>query len=280
MPLDVPQRDGGWRASLALGFERRGARTVLARRRHDGPLVVQKALHPEGEGVCHAIVVHPPSGLVGGDALELAVEVDAGAHALLATPGAAKWYRSTGRFASQSIRFSLAPGACLEWLPQENILFDGSLAELRWSADLAAGARLIAWDIACLGRTASGETYAAGVCRIDTTLAREGRLAWTERGRFAAGAPVLRSSVGLGGHPVFGTFMIAAPVIAPEWVRLARDLEAREGEGGVTALPGLLLARYRGASTEAAREYFGALWRALRAPVLGREAVAPRIWST
>ena len=40
-----------WRAELALEFEWRDGRTVLARRRHEGPLVVQKPLHPEGGSV-------------------------------------------------------------------------------------------------------------------------------------------------------------------------------------------------------------------------------------
>ncbi len=103
MPLDPLASHAGWRARLVLDFERRGARTVLARREHDGPLVVQKALHPEGEAVCHAIVVHPPSGLVGGDDLRLRALAGPGAHALLTTPGAGKWYRSAGSRASQRI---------------------------------------------------------------------------------------------------------------------------------------------------------------------------------
>jgi urease accessory protein len=49
---------------------------------------------------------------------------------------------------------------------------------------------------------------------------------------------------------------------------------------GVTALPGVLAARYLGGSTQAARSYFVALWRILRPVLIGREACAPRIWNT
>jgi urease accessory protein len=280
MPFDAPQPGSGWHASLSLGFERRGGRTVLARRRHDGPLVVQKALHPEGEGICHAIVVHPPSGLVGGDALALDVDVGAGAAALLTTPGAGKWYRSTGRFASQTVRFNVARDACLEWLPQENILYDGALARCRWSAELAPGARLIAWDIYCLGRTASGESFRAGECNLESTIRREGRLAWIERGTLRPGSREMQSAAALRSWPVFGTLLLAAPEIESAWVAAAREVAAPDGGAGVTALPGLLLARCRASGTEAAHRYFRSVWTSLRPAVMGRDPVAPRIWST
>src|SRR4051812_41888816 len=96
MRVTEPVHLRSWRATLALAYERRGDKTVLAKREHDGPLVVQKPLYPEGDAVCHTIVVHPPAGIAGGDELNLDVHVGARAHALLTTPGAGKWYRSGG----------------------------------------------------------------------------------------------------------------------------------------------------------------------------------------
>src|SRR5438128_5047024 len=116
-----------WKASLSLAFARQGERSVLVGRVHDGPLVVQKPLYPEGMDVCHAIVVHPPGGIAGGDELALRVECAASSHAVLTTPGAAKWYRSAGAWARQSLDFRV--GGTLEWLPRETIVFDGALAE-------------------------------------------------------------------------------------------------------------------------------------------------------
>ena len=280
MPLDPVPSAIGWRAMLSLDFERRGARTVLARREHDGPLVVQKALHPEGEEACHAIVVHPPAGIAGGDDLALTARVLPGAHAVLTTPGAAKWYRTTGAWARQRVRIEAGAGAAVEWLPQETIVYDGARADMAWEAHIAADARLIAWDVYCLGRTGSGERFRRGACRLSTRLARDGKLAWIERGRIEPEGIAMRSAAGLGGAPVFGTMVVAAPAIDDAWLALARAAAPRGGEATVTRLPGLLVARYRGDSTEAARNHFIDLWRRLRRPVLGREAVDPRIWRT
>src|SRR6266446_2352706 len=107
------QRDAvcaGWSGELALGYERRGSRTVLARQLHRGPLVVQKSLYPEGDAVCQNIIVHPPGGIVGGDSLVIDASIGPQAHAQFTTPGAAKWYRSAGPAATQSLALRAAAG--------------------------------------------------------------------------------------------------------------------------------------------------------------------------
>src|SRR5687767_12620266 len=115
MQIAEPLETRSWRASLDLAYERRGSRTVLASRRHDGPLVVQKPLYPEGDAVCHTILVHPPGGIAGGDALSLDIDAGAAAHVLLTTPAAGKWYRTAGPEASQRVSIRAAAGACVEW---------------------------------------------------------------------------------------------------------------------------------------------------------------------
>ena len=267
-----------WKARLELGFVRDGERSVLARRRHDGPLVVQKPLYPEGEGVCHAIVVHPPGGIAGGDTLELEACVGDGAAVLVTTPGAAKWYRSAGPRAEQSV--VLRAEGDLEWLPQEAIVFDGAFADARARIDLSPSARYLGWDLVCLGRTGSGERFLRGRYRFGTELRREGRLLWLERGTLDGGSALLASPAGLGGQPVFGTLLAAAAGVTPALLAACRALVPRHGEGAVTQLPGVLAARYRGASSEAARAYFANLWRVLRPALFGREAQPPRIWRT
>jgi len=267
-----------WKASLALEFSFANQKTRLTGKVHDGPLVVQKPLYPEGDKVCHAIVVHPPGGIAGGDELNLQVKTEEQASVLLTTPGAAKWYRSAGAWAKQSLSFGVR--GLLEWLPQETIVFDGALAQAACDVDLAADAGLVGWDIVCLGRTGSGERFRRGSYRFRTQLRREGRLLWLERGRIDGGGKLLGSPAGLDGQPVFGTLFCCFGSLHQELLVEARKINPETGRGAVTLLPGVLLARYLGDSTEAARRYFISLWRILRPRLAGLEAVEPRIWRT
>src|SRR5437762_3645059 len=157
-----------WKARLSLSFARDGNRSVLAERSHEGPLVVQKPLYPEGDEVCHAIVVHPPGGIAGGD--ELSLQVKTQGHALLTTPGATKWYRSAGPWAKQKLAFEV--DGTLEWLPRETIVFDGALAQLECEVRLGNAARYIGWEIVCLGRTGSGERFSRGKLTVDTRIVK------------------------------------------------------------------------------------------------------------
>jgi urease accessory protein len=271
-----------WQALLALGFSRRDDSTILARREHRGPLRVQKALYPEGPGVCHAIVLHPPAGIAGGDQLEIRIEADAGAHALLTTPGAGKWYRSGGAKSSQQIHLKVGVGATAEWLPQESILFSGALADMRTTIDLEAGASFTGVETICFGRRASGETFDRGSLRLATDIRCDGRLLWRERGLIDGGSGLLDSPIGLAGFSVCSTVLAAGVELAPEILAACRAAGSREAgaQWGVSLLPQLLVGRYLGHSAEAAREWLMQLWAALRPAMSGREAIAPRIWNT
>jgi urease accessory protein len=264
----IAESAASWKAELSLGFERVDGRTVLARKRHHGPLVVQRALYPEGGDVCHAIVVHPPAGVAGGDELALAVQSGKAACAQLTTPGAGKWYRSAGPWAAQRLSFDVE--GALEWLPQETIVFDGALADLSADVRLGDEARYVGWEILCLGRTGSGERFTRGSIRLSTRISRSGKLVWFERGRIEGGGKLMQSPAGLGGHTVCGTLVAAAPEISPQ----------RADGIAVTRLPGLLVARYLGDSSEEAKHLFARFWASMRPQLLGREAQEPRIWRT
>ena len=241
---------------------------------------MQKPLYPEGPELCHAVVLHPPGGIAGGDALQLKVHVDAGAQALITTPGATRWYKANGRSASQSI--SMAVDGTLEWLPQEAIVFDAAQVDSKIDIALARGARMIGWDIVALGRRASGERFEHGAFRQQLRLALDGEPVWIERTRIAGGDRLLESPIGLAGHHVFGCLWAAGVEWTDdEFAAMRAELGAAAETAPLTRLSStLVVARTLAASTAEARSTLEAVWNGLRPRMLHRPAQAPRLWAT
>lgn len=275
-----PPASPGWQGVLRLDFAQRGERTALVRKRHQGPLVVQRTFHPEG-AACHAYLLHPPGGLVGGDELDLSVAVGEGAHALMTTPGAAKFYRSLGDWSTQRQVFRLAPGAAFEWLPMETILHGGSRSRLINRFELGEGARLIAWEMVALGRPGSGDHFPRGALDQRLDLDREQVPLLRERLSLDADDPLRKAPWGLQGQAVFAT-LLASP--APEGLErnLREALQPPSGvRMGVTRCPeGLLAVRVLGPGVEPVRQTLEQVWWTIREPVVGRPPCPPRIWST
>ncbi|MFT3737006.1 MAG: urease accessory protein UreD [Rhodocyclaceae bacterium] len=271
----------GWQASLSLRVEKREQRSVLAHNLHKGPLRVQKALHPEGDAVCQILMLHPPAGIAGGDQLQIALAVNTGAHAQLTTPGAGKWYKSLGPLATQHIQLTLDPQAVLEWLPQEVIVYDRAHAQSATTVTLAEGARCIGWDILCLGRTASGESFKQGSFRQRIRLQRpDGTPLWQEAMHLQGSDDAMNSPVALSGHTVTGTMWLAGITPDAALLEALRALAIPGVQCGISALPHVTLVRVLSHSGEAARQYFEAVWAIARPHVLQRAVVKPRIWRT
>ncbi|MFL6711521.1 MAG: urease accessory protein UreD [Sulfurifustis sp.] len=271
-----------WHGRLALGFVRDGERTVVERRDVCMPLAMQRPFYPEGARVAHVLALHPPGGMVGGDRLDIALDVQPGAEALVSTPAAAKWYRGVAR-AAQQVRHRVAENGRLEWLPQETIVFDGADVEQNLRVELEAGATWFGWDITRFGRSARGERFSAGTWRMATEVWRDGAPLWVDRQRLEGGSRLLSSRFGLADAPVVGTAAWIGRVATAALVDAARaawDDARLEGEGGVTRLEEGMLCRYRGPSSAAARSWFIAVWELLRMYDRNRPACAPRIWST
>ena len=277
LPANTALFTPSWHAELALGYGRFGDCTRPTLRRHLGPLRVQKHLYAEGPEVCQHIIVHPPGGIAGGDQLNINVHVGPDAWAQLTSPGAAKWYRAAGP-AYQSVELNVAAGATLEWLPQETIVFSAAQAELSTRIELEGDARLFYWDMVALGRLASGERFERGHFQSHLDIRRDGQLLWHERQRIVGNDGLLDSPIGLDGNPVFATLLVTGDISA-ELLDTCRNLP-NPVRGDLTQLPGLLVARCLASEALEARGWLIDLWRLLRPALLGREALAPRIWST
>ncbi|MCF8205693.1 MAG: urease accessory protein UreD [Methylotenera sp.] len=272
-----------WPARLALSATRDGEATRV-HARHDGPLRLLKTLYPEGQGVAHAVLVHPPGGLVGGDRLDIDIDVQPGAHLLVTTPAATRFYRSTAGAATQAVQARVATGARLEWLPQETLAYPACDARNEVRLTLAEGASLFATEVLGLGLPAAGEPFDRG--RLLQHLEVTGQ--WLDRGWLdAADRALLDGPCGLAGHGVLGTLVYAqteALSMAPLLLDEARELLDAVPRSGVTHLqsPGgaLLLARVVGDDVESvtlALRRVRALWRDR---LWQLSAADPRIWAT
>jgi urease accessory protein len=273
-----------WLAQLRLDYSREGARTV-ARFAHDGPLRILQSLYPEGEAVCHNVLVHPPGGLVGGDTLAIEVLAAPGSHGLVTTPGASRFYRSEGEAAVQDVRLRLAPGARLEWLPLEALYFSGCRAENRLHMELDPGAQLLAWDVAALGLPRAGQPFARG--SVLQHLELQG--GWMERGRIAAeDARLMDGPLGLAGHRCLASLFLACGNELPrqqrdellEAARGAIEAHALASSAGATAPgPRVVVVRVLAPVVEPAMQLLQAIRRAWRPLLWNIAAPDPRGWS-
>lgn len=273
-----------WHAQLDLNYRRDDAQRTVLQHAHTGPLRILKSLYPEGEGICHNVVVHPPGGLVGGDALDVRVHAGVHAHGLLSTPGATRFYRSDGPAATQQVSLALEAGARLEWLPLEAIAYPGCLAHNTLRATLAEGAELIGWDVCALGLPTAGQPFDRG----SLTQHLEIPGLWLERSHIdAADTRLLESPLGLAGQRCLGTLWLACgtPLTRErrerllETVRAHLDGDLHGAQAGATCPnPQMLVLRAVAPLVEPLMALFQRVWGGLRTEAWGLSAVPPRIW--
>lgn len=278
-----------WQGTLALDYRRdevHGAARTVVRDRHDGPLRVLASLYPESAEVCHNVLVHPPGGLVGGDVLDIGVTLARDAHALITTPGATRFYRSTGAPATQRVHATLAEGARLEWLPLETLAYSGCIAENTMRFELAPGAEMMGWDVLALGLPASDQAFVRG--RFTQAIELPGR--WLERGVIdAADTRLLDSPLGWAGHRVMGTLWCAAgstfaTARRDALLAAARDTiegSALQASAGATAVhDGIVVLRVLAPRVEPLMTLLTHVWSAWRTLAWQLPACTPRVWRT
>lgn len=273
-----------WNATLSLDYSLQAGKTI-AHFRHDGPLRILQSLYPEGDAVCHNVLVHPPGGLVGGDTLDIAVTAAAGSHGLITTPGATRFYKSLGETALQRTRITLEAGARAEWLPMEALCYSGCLAENHLTLDLAPGAELMGWDVTALGLPSASQPFSEGSFRQHIELPG----VWLERARIGADDLLLMDSpLGMAGHRCIATlFFASGSKLARKRRELALDL-AREVMGahqlsttaGATSPDSqVVVVRVLAPLVEPAMGLLKQVWKTWRQHFWEQAAPSPRIWS-
>jgi urease accessory protein len=274
----------GWHAHLKLDYTLSAERTV-AKFEHEGPLRVLQSLYPEGDAVCHNVLVHPPSGLVGGDLLDIQLSLGANTHAQLTTPGATRFYRSEQGLATQQVKAHVGDGARLEWLPLETIAYNGCHGLNHAMFDLAPTAEMMAWDITALGLPNANLPFEQG--QLQQHMEVSG--VWLERGLIDAhDARLMDGPLGLAKHRCMATLVFACGADLLRERRdaalaMARELTDVAPAGlvaGVTSPhPRVVVLRTLSPLVEPAQNLLRGVWASWRRGLWGMSDVPPRIWS-
>jgi urease accessory protein len=295
--------DAGWRGLLELSFVEGAGCTRLSYRHAIAPYKIQRSFQ-NPDGSCQVVMLHTAGGMVGGDRLVTKVSLAPQARVLLTTAAAAKIYRANGQSTEQRVEIDLAAGACLEWLPQETILFDQAEFRQNLRINLAPTAQVMLWEITRLGRTAHGERFVQGNWRSQTEIWQGETPLWLDRQWLPASEALWQSPHGLAGCPIVGTFAWVGQSVTPELIQQIRALWLNDRDSsdrdssdrrftrsfqtpsapsrtlaqvGVTRLSCGLVCRYRGHFTTEVRQWFIQVWQLLRQQQ-GLTQALPRVW--
>ena len=231
-----------------------------------------------------AVLLTTSGGLVAGDKLDVAVGLAAGAAAHVTAAAAEKIYRSTGPTTVIRQSLSVASGAMLEFLPPETILFDGARLRRETTVELAPGAAFLGGDIFVFGRRARGERFTKGFLREVWEVQRDGRLVWGDALHLEDDiASIIDAPACFDGAAAFATMILAITGEDPSaLVESAREIQSAHAAGGlragVTAVAGLLVARWLAADAAVLRRAYAGLARHLRQAAMGLPPSLPRLW--
>jgi urease accessory protein len=278
----LPLASGSARAELELVADSHG-RTVLADLFHSQPLRFLFPQSPDGD-IFQAVLACVSGGVLGGDWLRVRVRLGAGARAMVIGQAAEKIYRSLGADSIIENMLEVGPGAWLEWLPQETILFDRSRLRRTTAVKLHEGGHLLGGDILVFGRAARGESLTQGLVHDGWEIsAADGALTWKDVMHLEGSqlASHFKAPAGFGGARALGTIIYAHSAARAVLDGLRDFLQAYVSQGlrlGATMVRGLLLVRFLGQSAMELRAAYAAAWQFLRHQGQGLPSQMPSLW--
>jgi urease accessory protein len=228
-----------------------------------------------------AVLLTTTGGLTGGDRTRVDFNVEAGASATLTTQAAEKLYRALPGAEPVDCAVTLVTGvnAWAEWLAQETILFNGARLRRLFSADLAAGSRMVAVESIVFGRQAMGEELRVGMLHDSWRVRRQGRLIWADAMRLDGDIVGLRRTpFGFGSALACATLLYAAHDAAELLEPVRALLKDAGGESGVSLMDGLLIIRLLDADAPRLRAHVIGLAGLIRHTAAGFSTTLPRVW--
>ncbi len=277
-----PSPIASWEARLKLGLTYKNDKTLLSKRRHEGPLTLQRPFYPEEDGTCHLYVLHPPGGIVGGDSLNIEVVCNEYTSTLITTPGASKFYQSNGFTAWQNQNLKVRKDACLEWLPQETILFDGAKVDSTTKVQLDKQSSFIGWEIVSFGRPACKEEFSNGMFKQNFEIWQDDEPLLIDRVMIKDRAEVFSSLWGLQAQPVMGLMTVVNNDVNAllEAKNIIQDMIEDVSRLSVTVMNTVLVCRCLDTNSMAIRDIFIDIWKSIRPVSINKNPCEPRIWAT
>lgn len=230
-----------------------------------------KAFVHAGEAGPEVVFLNTSGGLTGGDRMTCGIELGAGVRAGGTTQTAERAYRSPGGAAAVTVRHAVGPGAHLDWLPQETILFDQSHLARKTVIDLAPDASCMMLESVVLGRAAMGETVRRVTLRDSRRITRAGRPVLVEPLHLATAALTAGAGV-LDGARAFATLALVAQGAEDAVTRVRAELDEPGVTGAASGFDGKLVIRLMAGDGWPLRRQIMRLVRVLRPGPL------PRVW--
>lgn len=287
-PAQMASGTVGKNGLLRLGFERRGARTILADLERRAPFMAQRVLYPERSlpDLAWLFIIATSGCVLQGDRMALEVALGPGARAHLTTQSATKIHTMDTNYAVQTQHISLDEGAYLEFLPDPLIPHRRArfLSDTRIS--LAETATLLYSEIIQPGRKHHhpDECFGATVLSLATMATRpSGRLLFAEKLLVEPERRPVRQTGVMGPFDVLANVILLTPKDNADRVeaRVEAAVDLEQGLAfGACRLPndaGLIfkvLARETAQAKAKVREF----WGIVREEITGTPLSTPFFW--
>lgn len=277
----IINNNSSWEGILNLEYHRKDNKTQLKSSYARSPFKIQQSFYPENNDVCHTAIIHTAGGMVGGDILSQNIHLGENCHSLITTPAAGKIYKSNGKIVEQNIKIKVENNSCLEFLPQENIIFNGAKYQQNFQIELTENSHFCMWEIDRFGRTARGEKFIEGDWKSSCEVKQDGKLIWVDRQCLLGSEDICTSINGLNNYAISATFYWLGVEVSMELVKQCRELakfQIKEGEAGVTQGINGVICRYRGNSVSEVKRWFLEVWGIMRSSFLQKDKIISRIW--
>jgi urease accessory protein len=215
-PPQMKSGTAGKTGFLRLGFEHRGARTILANLERRAPYMAQRALYCDQEmpDLACVFLITTTGCLLQGDRLALDVVLQSGAQAHVTTQSATKIHTMDANYAAQTQTFTLADDSYLEFLPDPVIPHRCARFVSETHISIAPTATLLYSEIINPGRKHHhpDECFGATVLSLSIAAARpDGRTLFNEKLVIEPQRYPMRQTGVMDAFDVFGNVILCTP---------------------------------------------------------------------